>query len=199
VPPEVVRDVGRAEGLECGGDMDGRFAFGDEVLASLLARLRRHHAAEPSLIGGEGTAREAILRVLARAADRPPEWVLDSSAFDRPAMARIVTFLDERLAERLELADVARVTGLSPSHFERKFRLSTGMSVMKFRTGRRIRAALRRLQAAPESLPDLSTRLGFCSHSHFTRTFHAWTGMTPLRYMRSLHPAAARRSAPERD
>lgn len=189
VPPEAVRDIGRAEGIDCGSDLPEEIAFDDPALAGLLTRLRRHRETDPSIVVAEGTAREAILRVFERVTGRRPDWRFDTSSFTRGEMERIVTSIDGTLAEAIGLGDIARVIGLSPSHFERKFRLSTGMSVMRFRTGRRIHRALELLQTASEPLPELSTRLGFCSHSHFTRTFRAWTGMTPLRYLRAFHPA----------
>lgn len=197
VPPEAVRDIGHAEGIDCGSDVPEEFAFDDPLLARLLARLQRHREADPSIVAAESTAREAILRVFERATGRRPAWRFDTSSFARGEMERIVAYIDGTLADAIGLGDIARVTGLSPSHFERKFRLSTGMSAMRFRTGRRIRHALDLLQKASEPLPELSTRLGFCSHSHFTRTFRAWTGMTPLRYLRAFRPAGG--SGPPRN
>jgi len=73
--------------------------------------------------------------------------------------------------------------GLSPSHFAKKFRHSTGLSLCRFINRRRILRSLETLKT-DGPVANVALDLGFSSQSHFTRIFSGLTGMTPARYQK---------------
>ena len=77
------------------------------------------------------------------------------------------------------------LAGLSPSHFAKKFRQSTGLSLNRFVNRRRIIHSLETLKA-DASLASIALDLGFSSQSHFTRLFSGLTGMTPAKYQKGV-------------
>jgi AraC family transcriptional regulator len=79
------------------------------------------------------------------------------------------------------------LAGMSPSHFARKFRQSTGLSLSRFVNRRRILRSLETLKT-DASLVSIALDLGFSSQSHFTRLFSGLTGMTPAKYRKSVKP-----------
>jgi len=83
------------------------------------------------------------------------------------------------------LSDLAVLAGLSPSHFAKKFRQSTGLSLNRFVNRRRIIRSLEALKA-DTSLASIAIDLGFSSQSHFTRLFSSLTGTTPATYRKSV-------------
>jgi AraC family transcriptional regulator len=83
------------------------------------------------------------------------------------------------------VTELAACAGLSPYHFARAFKRSTGESPHAFVLRRRI---IRARQALAEGLPlaETAALCGFSSQSHFTERFRAQTGITPGRFLRQL-------------
>ncbi|MFM9011081.1 MAG: helix-turn-helix transcriptional regulator, partial [Planctomycetota bacterium] len=158
----------------------------DPVLRDCMARLS---LAGPPGAGQGGDALRTmahddaaheLLRHLARLnGASPPPWEADSSTFDRRSMQHLVDYIDAHLRIPPSLDDVAAVVGLSPSHFAKKFRESTGLSLYRFINHRRVARSLEMLQHDSDPLAGLALDLGFSSQSHFTRLFHRLTGTTP--------------------
>lgn len=137
----------------------------------------------------DDAARCLVGRLVALLGGRPPDWAHDSGPFDRRALSDLVEDIDSRLAAPATGAEFAAARGMSPSHFAKKFRITTGSSLGRFLLRRRIRAALQRLRHAGVDLAKLSLDLGFSSQSHFTRVFGGAIGMTPSAYRRQFLPA----------
>ena len=136
----------------------------------------------------EIAARRLALRLCERLGGGTPAWHWDHSTFPPSAMSQITEALDSRLHQPM-LQELSLLTGHSPSHFARKFRVTTGLSLGRFLNRRRVAAALVALRDDPQSLAQVALDLGFSSRSHFTRLFSSLTGMTPAKYRRLFKPA----------
>jgi AraC family transcriptional regulator len=99
---------------------------------------------------------------------------------------RIVDFINENLASRLGLADLAAVAGLSQFHFARAFRVRFGISPLKFVTQRRIDRARDLLKQSDLSIAQIGMAVGFKGVVQFGRAFARVTGVTPSEYRRSF-------------
>ena len=97
----------------------------------------------------------------------------------------LTAYVDEHLRIAPSLSDMSIRVGMSPSHFARKFRQSTGLSMGRFVNRRRIRWSLETLKTG-SSLASVGLDLGFSSQSHFTRIFSGLTGMTPAKYQKQF-------------
>ncbi len=89
--------------------------------------------------------------------------------------------LAARLAERVTLDEVARAVAASPFHLARVFPQWTGVTLHRYLTLLRLRAALERLGEGEggADLTSLALDLGFSSHSHFTDAFRREFGRPP--------------------
>lgn len=88
--------------------------------------------------------------------------------------------LTARMAERLSLESVAAALYVSPFHLARVFRARTGFSLSGYVHGLRLRAAVERLAAEPDTdLGRLAVDLGYYSPSHFCDRFSAAFGRPP--------------------
>jgi len=187
VPPLVLDQVAADEELGLATDIPLSLAARHPRIHGLLARMRSlHRTGRNASLSAEETARALIVEAVGLGTGRVPDWARDMGVFDAPAIQRIVDCIDRHLANPPPLAVVAAASGLSPGHFARTFRRSTGMSVERFWNHRRILAGLACLRHDDDSIAHLALRLGFSSQSHFTRVFSAWTGMTPSRYRRGF-------------
>jgi len=127
-------------------------------------------------------ARCLVLRLAELMGVGRPDWHADSSVFDRRQLAGMVDYIDTHLKLAPTLGEMGTRAGLSSSHFAKKFRTSTGLSLHRFINRRRIRASFNLLRAGAPSLAGVALDLGFSSQSHFTRLFSDLTGMTPAKY-----------------
>jgi len=104
---------------------------------------------------------------------------------DSHRMARVMTFVSSHIAENFTVADLAAVACMSPAHFARSFKATTGQCPHEFVA--RIRLALAKQMLAAPQLPisDIALSTGFSSQSNFSRAFRGATGMTPRDYRAS--------------
>ncbi len=92
---------------------------------------------------------------------------------------RAIDYMLERLAENVELSDIAAVCGLSKQHFGRLFRATTGMSPFQWLKIQRVERASALLKTTDATLSDIAEQCGFANQSHFTRVFGQVTGTSP--------------------
>lgn len=135
-------------------------------------------------------ARQLVLQLGHLSGGRACAWSADQGVFDTASFEQIVNLIDANLAGPPSIQAAASLVGLSPSHFAAKFRRSAGLSFHRFVNRRRLRVAMRRLEAEDVSLKDLARALGFASQSHLTRLFGQLTGITPARFRRLVRPAS---------
>jgi AraC family transcriptional regulator len=84
------------------------------------------------------------------------------------------------------LASIAATCGLSPSHFARAFRKSTGMPPHAWLNQARVERAMALLRQPSQSLSDIAFECGFVDQSHFTRVFVRRVGLTPGAWRRMV-------------
>jgi AraC family transcriptional regulator len=100
---------------------------------------------------------------------------------------RIVTaYIEEHLAERIELATLAQLVRLSRSYFCRAFKQSFGMPPHRYQTNRRMEHAKLLLAKPACSVTDIGLTMGFSDTSSFSAAFRKATGFSPTGYHRNL-------------
>jgi AraC-like DNA-binding protein len=139
---------------------------------TLIARIRQDDAGRPS-----GVVRELTMTTLATSADGPP---LPGSR-----LRRVTEYIQENLDKDLTLAGLAAVVYMSPSHFARLFKYSTGLPPHRFVVRQRIARAEAFLATQEPSIAQISRMAGFRTPSHFTRVFRRVLGITPGAYRRA--------------
>jgi AraC family transcriptional regulator len=97
---------------------------------------------------------------------------------------RATELLNENLAGRIHLSQLAEECGLSISHFARSFKASFGMSTHRWLLQRRIQRSQEFLMETHDSLADIAERAGFSDQAAFTRAFHRIVGISPGRWRR---------------
>ena len=97
-------------------------------------------------------------------------------------LARALRLIDESLGSSLHVDDIARHVNMSPFHFARMFKVSTGHSPHFYLTTRRVERAKELLEKSPMSLAEIAQAVGFATQAHFTGVFRAYSGTTPRAY-----------------
>ena len=100
-------------------------------------------------------------------------------------LARVHDRIEEEMDSPLTLCDMAATLGLSPVHFARMFKRTTGMPPHRYLIERRVDRA-RRLLHGDQTLADIAYSCGFSHQEHMTRMFGRAIGSTPLAYRRAV-------------
>jgi AraC family transcriptional regulator len=93
-----------------------------------------------------------------------------------------VRFIDASLGGTLHVDDLAAHVHMSPFHFARMFKLSTGHSPHLYITLRRVERAKELLEHGSMTLAEVAQAVGFATQAHFTGVFRSYTGTTPRVY-----------------
>ena len=93
------------------------------------------------------------------------------------------------LGSNLSTGDVAAECRLTPSHFSRYFKRSTGLAPHQYFTRLRVEEAKRLILTTELSLADVALACGFGDQSYFTRKFSRNTGASPGAWRRSRSEA----------
>ena len=97
-------------------------------------------------------------------------------------LRRVCDFIQDNLNQRLTLMELSTVVHMSPYHFARLFKQSTGVPPHRFVLGQRIARASVLLRDAQLSIGEVGRLVGFRTPSHFTTAFRRMTGITPSAY-----------------
>lgn len=97
-------------------------------------------------------------------------------------LKRVLQYVDDHLAAKITLQDLATVAGLSRMHFAAQFRTAIGMRPHEYLLKRRIERAEELLKQAEVSLVDVALTVGFQTQAHFTTVFKRFAGDTPRQW-----------------
>lgn len=96
---------------------------------------------------------------------------------------QVQQLIDDCPEQDLSLGTLATTAGLSPWHFLRQFKASTGMPPHAYLVQARLRKA-RALLLSGQSISSVSTLCGFTDQSHLHRHFKNAFGFTPGEFVR---------------
>ena len=100
-------------------------------------------------------------------------------------MGRIIDYISSNYKSRIDMKDLAHVTNLSVSQFERVFRQNFGMTPVRFINRFRVHQACISLLRTNHTITQIAHDCGFCDHSHLSREFVRTMGKSPGQYRKS--------------
>jgi AraC family transcriptional regulator len=101
-------------------------------------------------------------------------------------LQKVGDFVTEHLAEEISVEILAQLVQLSPFHFSRIFKQSTGMSPLRFVTRERVTRAQQLIRETSRSLIEIALEVGYTSPSHFAQVFRRLVGVTPTEFRSKL-------------
>lgn len=87
--------------------------------------------------------------------------------------------IEDRLDQRIEVSDLARIATTSEYHFRRLFSALAGMPLSEYIRRRRLTVAGAEVLSGEGTLLDVAVRYGYTSSEAFARAFRAWHGTGP--------------------
>jgi len=101
-------------------------------------------------------------------------------------LRKVEDHLRNHLAEEISVETLAQLVELSPFHFSRVFKETTGMSPLQFVTRERITRAQQFIRETSRSLIEIALEVGYTSPSHFAQVFRRVVGVTPTEFRSAL-------------
>jgi transcriptional regulator GlxA family with amidase domain len=94
-------------------------------------------------------------------------------------LKRVLACIDLRLAEPIQVCELAEEVHMSPFHFTRMFKLATGHSPHKYITLQRVERAKQLLATSDMAIAAIAAAVGYQTQAHFTGVFARHAGTTP--------------------
>jgi AraC family transcriptional regulator len=101
-------------------------------------------------------------------------------------LRKVEDYVHERLADDISLESLAELAELSPFHFSRVFKQTTGMSPLQFVTRERITRAQQLIRETKRNLIEIGLDVGYKNPSHFAQVFRRVVGVTPTEFRSAL-------------
>jgi AraC family transcriptional regulator len=153
------------------------FGGEDPVVVGVASMLKRAHLQPGSV---ENLQASALAHLLIRhLLERYAGLRLERSSgtrLDPRTLARIDLFMKSVLAQAISLEDLAAVARMSPFHFNRAFRRSTGLPPHQYLTMLRMERAKGLLLENRKTVEEIAKSVGFRNLSHFRRQFRRFAG-----------------------
>ena len=169
----------------------------DATVLGIASILKRVHATGSTLsdVAASTLAHQLAGHLLDNYCGRrepPGPW--SPARLDRRTVDRVAEFVDAELSGVLTLDRLAAVARLSPFHFARAFKATTGLAPHQFVTFRRMHRATTLLLQSTARVDQVAHAVGLSNVSHFRRVFRSHLGVTPgrLREDSKIGPSARR-------
>lgn len=173
-----------ADLIAASGSPAPHFAHAAISDTALAAAIRNAHVALEA--GADELHTETLLSVaIGTLFSRYAAVDLGPARLDPPAIGRVIDYLHANLKQRVRLADLAAIAGLSGYHLVRVFGRSVGLPPYKYLEQLRVERAKELLRAG-DPISGVAYDTGFADQSHFTRRFKRVVGVPPGQYARAV-------------
>lgn len=153
----------------------------DGVVFGMATLVKRAHVAGWGLTDIEAStlAHRLVAHVAGCYGDGDRVAARPVGVLDRRTVDRVTDYVDADLAAAITLDRMAGVAALSPFHFARAFKATTGLAPHRFVTARRLESAKAALLTSDASVVRVAHAVGFSNVSHFRRVFRREFGVAP--------------------
>lgn len=155
----------------------------DPKLSNLLEMVHAELIAvhQPSEMYVQGLANALAVHLVRNYTDKTAP-VVKNGTLQAFKLRRVINAMRDGLVEEFRLETYASEADLSPFHFSRAFKQSTGFSPLEYFTQLRMDEARRLLRDTDKSILEVSMDVGYASPSHFAQVFRKKVGVKPSEY-----------------
>jgi AraC family transcriptional regulator len=104
----------------------------------------------------------------------------------REKLVRAVEYIQDQLGTDLTVSGIAQAVYMSPYHFTKLFKESTGHSPHQYVVDARVKKAKELLTTGKFTISEVAHHVGFADQSHLTRHFKRVFGLPPQKLLRRL-------------
>jgi AraC family transcriptional regulator len=157
----------------------------DELMQGIFSTLRKELTTGG--IGGhllvDSLKTALTIHLLRNYCTTSPKLSSYSNGLSQSKLTLVKEYIKVHLDRDLKLTEIAAIAQMSPYHFLRLFKQSTGVTPHQYILQSRIDKAKYLLQQSELSMTEIAMRVGFCDQSHLTRCFKRILGVTPKQFL----------------
>jgi AraC family transcriptional regulator len=118
--------------------------------------------------------------------DEAPKAGRDRGGLPIRQLRKVEDYVSHHLDREISVETLAELVELSPFHFSRVFKQTTGVSPLKFVTQERIALAQQMIRETSRSVIEIGLEVGYANPSHFAQVFRKVVGVTPTEFRSTL-------------
>lgn len=163
-----------------------RFQFRDDKIATLAGLIAAEcDSGQPMHdLYGEGLLNALFVSLFQ--IDRPNP-ARRRAPLSRYKLRLVTEYMDAHCMDKIRLADLAALTGLSETATSHAFKAATGMGPHRWQMQARVARIQAMMTHEAASLGDIAEAAGFFDQAHLTRVFKSIVGMTPGAWKAARH------------
>lgn len=147
------------------------------ISMALRAGLQAGHASDQMY--GESLSTALAVHLLRKYGGVAVDLQHAHGGLSREKLMRAIEYIQDQLGTDLTVSGIARAVHMSPYHFSRLFKQSTGQSPYRYVIQARAKKARELLTSGKFSITAIAHRVGFADQSHLTRHLKHIFGITP--------------------
>ncbi|NYF50206.1 helix-turn-helix domain-containing protein [Tunturiibacter gelidoferens] len=189
LPQQFLHRIANESGVDSSKlEIRNRFQVRDRELEALSWAMKREM--ESGCPSGrfylDGLALAVASRLVTRHSSLAKSAPEKNQGLSGHKLKRILSFIEDQLAENLSLDQIATVAGVSASHMNTLFRKSTGLPIHQYVIQRRVERAKTLLTQDNLSMEEIAQTVGFAHQSHMAKHMRRVLGVPPKAMKRLL-------------
>ena len=101
------------------------------------------------------------------------------------SMREVLDYIGRHFTEQLTVRDISRLFSYNETHFCRRFKKATGLTLMEYIRILRLEQAEVLLKTEEGEIREIAWRCGFRDESYFSRVFKEFNGKTPREFRKT--------------
>ena len=182
------RSIAEVAGIDPDANLDGiainaPLAAKDIFITQTIISLLDQPTGPFEAILADAATRHLSAHLLSRYCDALPRQQY-KGGLSRRQLRTVVDWIKSDHGRTPTISDLSEVAGLSPSHFCRAFKVSTGLAPHQFLMKERAIYAKALLKAARLPISEIARLCGFSDQGNFSRFFKSECGVAPAAFRR---------------
>jgi AraC-like DNA-binding protein len=105
---------------------------------------------------------------------------------DADVLRPVTAYVEEHLADKIDMTEVSRIAGMSYAYFSKYFKKKVGLSFTDYVNRKRIAKAERMLATSSKNVTEIAAIVGVENMAHFYELFKRFNGCTPRQYKQKM-------------
>lgn len=174
---QTVAEVDCSDSVELAPHFRFKDALLEQLMHTLSTELEKDLSSNRFYI--ESLTRTLIVHLLSQQSVSELKQPDASNGLSPKNLALVRDYIDTHINKPLSLKIIADIVNISPSHFMRLFKQSTGSTPYQYVIAQRIKKAKALLSETAVPISYIADQTGFADQSHLTRLMRRHTGLTP--------------------